>query len=1026
VELLSADDQEGEGTRTSNQPNPRDIESTKARLFGEEASDHLRKQMAKARFLQALVQPSAGTETRDNREGVTQPMSPRELAVEPIRIGRYAVVRKLGEGGMGVVYAAYDEDLDRKVALKLLRGDLAKDERGRVRIRREAQALARLSHPNVVQVHEIGTWREHDFVAMEFVSGQTLDRWLRTKERQWTECLEVLLQAGRGLAAAHAADLVHRDFKPANVLVGDDGRVRVLDFGLARSAEELTTGHAIAELRQSEPDLDKSAARTASGTASGSVDGEASKDSESRGVTRGDSEPNAFGRELTATGALLGTWVYMAPEQHLGQRATAASDQFSFCFVLYLALFGKWPYEGESRSEHAACATQGRFEVPGTGTGMPLWLRKAVCRGLAPNPADRWPSMDALLAELSRDRASMWKRSVVAAGLVGSVGLALLVGQRASEPVQCEYDVATVIEGWTDDERAGVRTSFEVAGVGDEKLDRTIRELDAYANAIVAGHGDACEDHRITQVLTDAQYELRVACLDDRKLELRAAIDVLAGGDANVVRRAPEILAGLGDVGMCERVELLDRHEPAPKDEATARAIALVRSSLIEAHTARRAGRLQVAEDSARLAREQATRLDHLPLTGEVAQLEAEIAFAHLDFGTAKAKLLEALHAAEFSGDPERRFDAFFRLARVEMEIGQDPAVELEMADTLVERLGEPAPKRALMHFAYGDALRLAAEPSEARDQYDRAIELIERENFVGNEHLLASALVVRAVVGQALGDREQAVEDLERAVLLDPVHALHATFNLAVHELEARNLDRAEVLLLQALAGYERVYGPRYPQIGHGQLALAQIAIARGRFGEAEQLMASAAEVLAESEADLAHVLDAHASLHLQRGRVDEAIRMLERAVDASRGEPINQAYLRSRLGRALAEGGQYEQALAQLDQAIVALDGDPPKIDIVGALVDRGNILRDLGRLDRAIESLERAVELTPMTGGLPLQGAQARVGLALTLDALGRESQARDVALQAQTLVANTPDERETLAPILEMLSPPPSHD
>src|SRR5262249_41644670 len=157
--------------------------------------------------------------------------------------GRYTVLRKLGEGGMGVVYAAYDEELDRKVALKLLRGDLARDERGRIRIRREAQALARLSHPNVVQVHEIGTWREHDFLAMEFIGGQTLERWIRDKQRHWSESLEVLLQAGRGLAAAHAADLVHRDFKPANILVGDDGRARVLDFGLARAAEECTSGH---------------------------------------------------------------------------------------------------------------------------------------------------------------------------------------------------------------------------------------------------------------------------------------------------------------------------------------------------------------------------------------------------------------------------------------------------------------------------------------------------------------------------------------------------------------------------------------------------------------------------------------------------------------------------------------------------------------------------------------------------------------------------------------------------------------
>ncbi|MCA9696897.1 MAG: protein kinase, partial [Myxococcales bacterium] len=222
-----------------------DAHSVKSRLFGDGSNDLL-KQMIKARLLADLSQPtelgeddedpSATDETLTRGQGNTTKGPGGELPLAPLRIGRFTVLRKLGHGGMGVVYAAYDERLDRKIAIKVLRSELGDSERGRTRMLREAQALARLSHPNVVQVHEVGRWRDHDYVAMEFIDGKTLDRWVGATSRTWKEVLEVVMQAGRGLAEAHRVGLIHRDFKPANVLVGQDGRARVLDFGLARSA----------------------------------------------------------------------------------------------------------------------------------------------------------------------------------------------------------------------------------------------------------------------------------------------------------------------------------------------------------------------------------------------------------------------------------------------------------------------------------------------------------------------------------------------------------------------------------------------------------------------------------------------------------------------------------------------------------------------------------------------------------------------------------------------------------------------
>jgi serine/threonine protein kinase/tetratricopeptide (TPR) repeat protein len=1013
--------------------------STKARLFGEDASDHLRKQVAKARFMQALAQPTGGSETGDIREGATQPISFKPtLTVEPVHIGRYTVVRKLGEGGMGVVYAAYDEDLDRKVALKLLRGSLAKDERGRVRIRREAQALARLSHPNVVQVHEIGTWGEHDFVAMEFVAGKTLDRWLSSSAHTWPEILEVMLHAGRGLAAAHAAELVHRDFKPANILVGDDGRARVLDFGLARSADD-TGGHPVAELlhtaENGEPDHDEiSDADTRTGlSAESELDASADEPEQDpvsaagHGTTHGDSRSGVFERELTATGAVLGTPVYMAPEQHLGQRATASSDQFSFCFVLYEALFGERPFRAETRDAYADRVIEGAFTVPSASSGVPLWLRKAVCRGLAPQPSDRWPSMDVLLDELSRDRESMWKRSVVAAGLMATLGVSLLLGASGREEVeQCSFDRAAVVDGWTDAERARVRDKFQASNhaFAERRLERTIHDLDTYADELVAAQTDACTQRWIDQVQTDAQLELRMACLEQRKDELRAAVGELVDGDATTVQRAPELLTGLGDIGMCARVELLERHTEVPKDEATAEAIAEVRESLVRGHTARRAGRLSAARDIANEAREQARQLDYAALTGEVAQLEGELAFQRRDYESANGKLLEALRMAESTGDPERRLDALLRLARVKTETGQSSEVELTMAEPLVERIGSPAPKRTLLYAVRGEALRRTSKANEALDEYNRAIDLAER-GFVGSEHMLADLLVQRSMVLESIGRGDEGRADLDRALTLglnpDDVNGLDALFNFGVHEIDAKNNDRAEQLLLQALEGYERVYGPRYPYIGHARLALARIALARGQDEEAELQVLRAREVLDAYRDERVYALDAHAALLLSRGRVEEAIGLLTRAVDGDVDDTAYLAYLRSRLGRALCDGRQYEQALVHLDQAIEALDGDPPQIDIVAPLTDRGTVWRNLGHLDRSLESLMRAVELTPITCDQPLLAAEARVELALTLDALGQHEEAREAAHAAYELLDKLPDERATLSPVESLLSP-----
>ena len=311
--------------------------------------------------------------------------------VMPTRIGRFAVLRRLGAGGMGVVYAGYDEELDRRVAIKVVREDTV-GTHGRARMLREAQAMAKLSHPNVVQVYEVGELDDQVFVAMEFIRGKTLTDWLSAEERTWEEILEVFLQAGRGLAAAHRQGLVHRDFKPDNVLVDNDGRARVLDFGLARAEN-----------------------------------GRRDVEDDSALIRLGATNHSELRRDLTMVGTILGTPAFMSPEQHLGRPADARSDQFSFCVALYIALYEQAPFAGETLGELMETVTSGALRKPPATTRVPPSVFQALATGMATETAERFPSMDTLLGALSPETPDGRRRWLWPAALVGVSTLAVLI-----------------------------------------------------------------------------------------------------------------------------------------------------------------------------------------------------------------------------------------------------------------------------------------------------------------------------------------------------------------------------------------------------------------------------------------------------------------------------------------------------------------------------------------------------------------------------------------------------------------------
>ncbi|HEX3694338.1 MAG TPA: bifunctional serine/threonine-protein kinase/formylglycine-generating enzyme family protein [Polyangia bacterium] len=411
---------------------------------------------------ESSVAPSRENDGSPARLPASQDAGPRSASpptvdnrVTGAHIGRYVILERVGSGAMGVVYGAYDPELDRKIALKLLlkpRGGAHKPGAS-ARLLREAKAMARLAHPNVVAVHDVGLVDEQVFLAMEFLAGGTLRRWLQTEQRSWRQILDVFIAAGRGLAAAHAAGLVHRDFKPENVLLDKDGRPRVVDFGLARESGSTTEDESASlggGAAANEITVDAAAVAAASAAAMGSRTG------------------GGHLETLTRTGALMGTPAYMAPEQFLGERADERTDQFSFCVALYEALYGERPFAGDDLISLSVSVTEGQVRALPKDRGVPTWVRRAILRGLRPNPVDRFPSMAWLIGALEDDPAIKRRRRLIAAGLAGVVLASLFVAEQMVARKRRELD-RQIARNLDDATTSGQAASATAAKIRDRR-----------------------------------------------------------------------------------------------------------------------------------------------------------------------------------------------------------------------------------------------------------------------------------------------------------------------------------------------------------------------------------------------------------------------------------------------------------------------------------------------------------------------------------------------------------------------------
>ena len=405
-----------------------------------------------------------------------RPRSDGELA-PGAQLGKYKLDRVLGAGGMGVVWQAHDPDLDRAVAIKVLRGVDA-GPMLRARLLREARAMARLKHPNVLTVYEVGTDGDRDYIAIELVEGTNLDAWLAVKPPQ-PEVIEAILAAGRGLAAAHAAGLVHRDFKPHNVLRSRDGRVLVTDFGLARGTASEDAARDIVE---------PATLPTVAG-------GAALAD------TLDATPPRTTGlldSTLTQTGALIGTPAYMAPEQFVGAAPDPRTDQFAFCVTAWQALAGERPFRGQNFDQLRRAIADG---VEGLPAKMPRGVRAVLARGLAVDPAARWPDLESLLAALERAlrprRANRTQLAFAAFGVLAAIFLYFRIARSSHETpappppsrslVTCSSPEAAFEDAWFPAHGAAI-----VKRVGADQAQDIVHALDETRADWLRAYAGAC------------------------------------------------------------------------------------------------------------------------------------------------------------------------------------------------------------------------------------------------------------------------------------------------------------------------------------------------------------------------------------------------------------------------------------------------------------------------------------------------------------------------------------------------------
>lgn len=797
---------------------------------------------------------------------------------EPLRrgatLGRYTVLGLVGRGAMGDVYAAFDPRLDRKVAVKLVRARMtdgaAQD--APLRLLREAQTIAKLSHPNVVVVHDVGTIDDSVFIAMEYVEGFTVTGWLLAGQRSIAEILTVYRAAGRGLEAAHREGLIHRDFKPENVMIGQGGRVRVMDFGLARQVLDGPESTDAAErgLASLSGSGEPRALLQSASSPGLNIDLDATmqlpppvaEGSASRPrLVSSSSKP--LDTRLTQTGAVLGTPAYMSPEQFQGRATDATTDQFSFCVAVYEALYDQRPFHGNTVVALTKAVLAGKVADAPRETKVPAHIRRALLRGMSVDPADRWPSMTALLDALSYDTGRVWRRvAAIGAVAVGALLVATTVSNwRAAHapPPICAAGADKLTAIWEADGResahkASIRRAFQRTNkpFAAESFATVRRALDRYAGDWKKMYEEACQATHVRGDQSAEVMDLRMSCLDERRGRLQALVGVLAEANGAVVENAAAAVNALPSLERCADVALLRTVVTPPESAGDQARVVEVRRDLARLEAMGNAGQCGPGLVAGHNLVDEARKLGHGPLVAQAYNALASSSASCLEASETLVLYKEALRAAIASRDDEAAVTAAFGAARL-LAGSAAPGSGHEARDWL--ELG-----RAILRLPHGqhpllDLKALAVEGLVLRREGDalRAVEVLTSalalaERTLGQDNVdIATALADLGEAMQAAGRLEQSVTYLDRARrlatrLLGEGHSQVALYIsgrsnvLSALGLHAEALEDAQ----HAIAIW-RAAGATSAQIAAGQARLAECLLALGRAEEAAPMLEDA-----------------------------------------------------------------------------------------------------------------------------------------------------------------------------------------